>query len=76
MPPVPRVSGREAIRAFQRAGWTVHRVRGSHHVLKGPTGRRVSVPVHANRTLPVGTIDAIIDEADLTVEQFIAMLRG
>ncbi|MGH2616540.1 MAG: type II toxin-antitoxin system HicA family toxin [Thermomicrobiales bacterium] len=76
MPQVPRVSGREVIRALERAGWYVHRVRGSHHIVKAPDGRRTSVPVHGNRTLPIGTLEGIIDEAEMTVEEFAAMLRG
>ncbi len=36
MPKLPRVSGREAIRAFRRAGWEVARQRGSHVVLTKP----------------------------------------
>lgn len=32
MPKLPRVSGREAIRAFQKTGWDVARQRGSHVV--------------------------------------------
>ncbi|HVP05237.1 MAG TPA: hypothetical protein VMT90_06135 [Dehalococcoidia bacterium] len=28
------------------------RIRGSHHILADSTGRRVSVPVHAARTIP------------------------
>lgn len=76
MPPLPRVSGKEIVRAFGRSGWTLHRVRGSHHVLKAPDGRRVSVPVHADETLPLGTIGGIIGDAGMSVEEFVAMLRG
>lgn len=36
MPELPRISGREAVRAFQRAGWEVARQRGSHVVLTKP----------------------------------------
>jgi predicted RNA binding protein YcfA (HicA-like mRNA interferase family) len=64
------------IRALERAGWYLHRVRGSHHILKAPDGRRVSVPVHGNRTLAIGTIEGIIEQAELTVEEFEALLRG
>jgi predicted RNA binding protein YcfA (HicA-like mRNA interferase family) len=76
MPPIPRVSGKEVVRAFLRSGWEIHRVRGSHHVLKATDGRRVSVPVHADETLPVGTIGGIIDDAGIGVDEFVAMLRG
>jgi predicted RNA binding protein YcfA (HicA-like mRNA interferase family) len=32
MPKLPSISGEEAARAFQRAGWEVARQRGSHVV--------------------------------------------
>lgn len=76
MPPTPRVSGREIVRALERAGWYVHRVRGSHHILKAPDGRRTSVPVHGNTTLPIGTVEGIIDQVEMPVEEFVAMLQG
>jgi len=41
---------------------------------RGPPTRGVSVPVHRNKTLPKGTLRAIISEAGLTVEEFIALL--
>jgi predicted RNA binding protein YcfA (HicA-like mRNA interferase family) len=34
----------------------------------------VSVPVHANKLLPTGTLAAIIDEAGMSAEEFIALL--
>jgi predicted RNA binding protein YcfA (HicA-like mRNA interferase family) len=76
MPPIPRVSGREVIRALERAGWYLHRVRGSHHIMKAPDGRRVSIPVHGNRTIPIGTLEGIIEQAEMSVQEFETLLRG
>lgn len=70
MPPIPRLSGRGIIRALVRAGWVVDRIRGSHDVLVSPDGRRGVVPVHGAVTLPVGTIEGIIDQTGLTVSEF------
>ena len=36
----------EVERLFRKHGWTVDRVRGSHHVFKSPTGQVFIVPVH------------------------------
>lgn len=45
MPKLPRVSGREASRVFQKAGWDVARQRGSHVVLiKSGSIYTLSVP--------------------------------
>jgi predicted RNA binding protein YcfA (HicA-like mRNA interferase family) len=34
----------------------------------------VSVPVHGNREIPIGTLSAILDQAGLSVEEFAALL--
>ena len=35
---------------------------------------RVVVPVHAGRTLKLGTLNAILEDADVSVEEFVAAL--
>ncbi len=46
MPKLPRVSGREAVRVFQKAGWDVARQRGSHVVLiKSGSIYTLSIPL-------------------------------
>jgi predicted RNA binding protein YcfA (HicA-like mRNA interferase family) len=74
MPPVPRVSGREIVRALRSAGWKLERIQGSHHVMLAPDGRVVSVPVHGAKTLPLGTTKGVIDKTGLTVEEFTKLL--
>jgi predicted RNA binding protein YcfA (HicA-like mRNA interferase family) len=72
---LPALRPQEVVRALNRAGFTVHRIKGSHHHLRHPDDARlkVSVPVH-NRDLPVGTLRAIIRQAGLTVEEFLDFL--
>jgi predicted RNA binding protein YcfA (HicA-like mRNA interferase family) len=76
MPRLPVVDGRSVIRALERAGFHVIRTKGSHHFLRrdGAAIRSVTVPVHRNRDLPPGTLRAVIDQAGLSVEAFIALL--
>jgi len=67
--PVRRVSGREAIKKLERAGWTLARRRGSHMMLTHPDYRwTLSVPDH--RELGPGLLRKLIRQAELTVEQF------
>lgn len=47
----PSVNGRELINALEKAGFEVIRIKGSHHFLKHPDGRRTSVPVHGPETI-------------------------
>ena len=69
MPGLPVVSGAEAVKAFERAGWRVDRQRGSHVVMiKAGSIASLSVPQH--RELAPGTLRALIRAAGMTVEQF------
>lgn len=75
MPELPSVSGKQAIAAFQSLGFSLDRVRGSHHVLKRPGHRyHLTIQVHANRPLPKGTLRSVIRDAGVTVDQFVEAL--
>jgi len=76
MPRLPIVDGRQALRALERAGFQIIRPKGSHHFVRrtGASVRSVTIPVHGNRDLAPGTLRAIIDQAGLSVEEFIALL--
>lgn len=67
---LPRVSGREAVKALGKIGYVVDRQRGSHIVLRHatPPYRRLTVPDHAE--IAKGTLRSIIRQAGLTVEEF------
>lgn len=72
-PRLPRVSGREAVSAFERAGWVVQRQSGSHVILRHPVQRyNLSIPLHPS--LKPGTLRSLIRKAGMTVEEFIALL--
>jgi len=73
MPKLPRISGREAVRAFEKAGWEVARQRGSHVVLtKSGSIYTLSIPLH--RVLGPGLLREQIRKAELTIEEFIDLL--
>lgn len=72
MPSLPRISGREAIRALERLGFVVVRQRGSHVILRRGSAGCV-VPDH--RELKVGTLGGVLRQAGVTAEEFIAVLR-
>ena len=75
MSKLPTVTGREAIRAFQGYGFSVARIKGSHHIMKKEGHRyRLSVVVHGNKNLKPGTLSDLIKAAGLTVDEFIALL--
>ncbi len=62
-----QVSGKELAKAVQRAGWTLDRIKGSHHVYIKPGRReRLIIPIHGSRPLKVGLLRALMKIADLT----------
>jgi predicted RNA binding protein YcfA (HicA-like mRNA interferase family) len=73
---LPRISGREAVSAFRKLGYEFDRQRGSHMILRhtSPPHRRLTVPDH--REVAKGTLRALIREAGITVEDFIAIVRS
>ena len=74
-PKLPRVDCRQLIRALKRAGFEERRQRGSHlHMRRAADGKRVTVPVHHGRTVPVGTLRAILRDADISVDEFLKLL--
>jgi predicted RNA binding protein YcfA (HicA-like mRNA interferase family) len=73
MSKLPVVSGSEAVKAFQRAGWRADRQRGSHSVmLKAGHIASLSIPQH--RELAPGTLRSLIRAAGMTVDEFAALL--
>ena len=75
MAALPRVSGREAVAAFERAGFAVRRRRASHIVLtKAGFPQTLSVPDH--REVRMGTLRGLIRKAGLTVDEFVVLLRA
>ena len=74
MPKLPVISGPEAVKALQRAGFVVRRQSGSHVVLSSGE-RTISVPVHGGRDLKPGTLRSIIRDAGLTADDLRRLLE-
>ncbi|MEE8394110.1 MAG: type II toxin-antitoxin system HicA family toxin [Rhodospirillales bacterium] len=75
MAKLPRVSGKDALRALERLGFVQVRQRGSHAVLRksGPEGTiGCVVPLHPE--LAVGTLRGILRQAGVEPESFIKVL--
>ena len=65
-------SGSDAVRKFERAGWTVARRRGSHVMLvKSGYEYTLSIPQHDE--LGPGLLRKLIRQAALSVEEFNAL---
>jgi predicted RNA binding protein YcfA (HicA-like mRNA interferase family) len=61
------VSGKQLVRVLKGWGWTLQRIKGSHHHFVHPTrSNPVVVPVHGNKTLKPKTQRSIMKAAGLT----------
>ena len=67
------LSGKDAVKTFQKAGWQKLGQVGSHVVMIKP-GVRVNLSIPQHRELSVGTLRALIRNSGLTVEEFLELL--
>jgi predicted RNA binding protein YcfA (HicA-like mRNA interferase family) len=75
MPKIPSLTARKVIQALKRAGFVEDRQKGSHLILIHPeTMARAVIPVHRGRTIKEPLLRAIIRDAELSVDQFLALL--
>ncbi|MBC8204071.1 type II toxin-antitoxin system HicA family toxin [bacterium] len=70
-PKLPVVTSRQLIRALKKAGFVIHRQKGSHIHMKHeePPMIVISVPYH-NVDIKKGTLRRILKDAKLSVNQF------
>ncbi len=71
---LPRLSGREVVRAFESLGWEQVRQSSSHMILVRE-GNRATLSVPEHREVAAGTLRTLIRSAGLTVEEFAEAVR-
>jgi predicted RNA binding protein YcfA (HicA-like mRNA interferase family) len=71
---LPRLKGKELVRALERAGFAVNRSRGSHVFLRHPDGRTTTVPMHSGETIGPGLLRAILRDVELSAEELAGLL--
>ena len=62
-------SGSDAVRKFQKAGWSVSRQKGSH-VMLTKTGYQWTLSIPQHKELGPGLLRKLIRQAELTVKIF------
>jgi predicted RNA binding protein YcfA (HicA-like mRNA interferase family) len=69
---LPALKPKVVIKALERHGFYVHHTTGSHYILKKGS-LRVTIAYHSKDLKP-RTLASIIDQAGLTVEEFLDLL--
>jgi predicted RNA binding protein YcfA (HicA-like mRNA interferase family) len=67
------ISGKDAVKAFEKAGWYKVGQVGSHVVMSKP-GIRVNLSIPQHKELAPGTLRALIRHAGISVEDFLDLL--
>lgn len=75
MPKLPVIKVRELIRVLNTLGFFEHHRVGSHAQFKHSDGRRTTIPVHYGKDVKKGMLGAILNDINLTAEEFILILR-
>lgn len=71
MPKLPRISGKEAVRIFEKIGYKVVRQKGSHIRMIHYTDRnRTPLTVPDHKELGVGLLRKLVRDSKLTTEEF------
>lgn len=70
MAKLPKLSGREVVRAFESLGWVKVRQSGSHMILV-QEGHEATLSVPDHKEVAMGTLRSLIRSAGLTVDAFV-----
>ena len=73
MPSLPILSGRKAVRVFEKLGWQVARQRGSH-IIMVKEGEMTTLSIPDHKEVAKGTLRSLIRAAGITVDEFTAQL--
>jgi len=72
---VPTLPYDRVVRALQRAGWVVVRQQGSHiRLQKHSDDKTLKITVPAHRPIKRSTLSHILKQAQLSVDDFLALL--
>ncbi|NJL84495.1 MAG: type II toxin-antitoxin system HicA family toxin [Chloroflexaceae bacterium] len=74
MSKLPSPTGEQLIRGLRKAGFVVARIKGSHHILIHPDGRRTVVPVHSGENIGSGLLSQILRDCNITKDELRSLL--
>jgi len=67
---LPVISGKEAVKAFEKDGWKVIRRAKSRHVIMKKEGMPTTLSIPDHRVLDRGLLRALIRDAYISVKRF------
>ncbi|MDO8656922.1 MAG: type II toxin-antitoxin system HicA family toxin [Nanoarchaeota archaeon] len=67
---IPLLSSKEVCKFLEKEGFEFIRQKGSHRFYRHSDGRTTVVPVHTNRDIKRGLLKGILDEIQMSREEF------
>ncbi len=67
---LPLITGEKLCKIASKLGFHMAHQTGSHTVWKHPDGRTTTIPIHPGRDLPRGLIRKILNDLDLSVNDY------
>jgi len=74
MTKLPQIKPKKIEKVLGKLGFIPRPGKGSHVVFKHPDGRRTVIPIH-NRPIRIGTLRAILRQIELSIENFLELLK-
>jgi len=69
---IPTVSGKKLLAILRKHGFVAIRQHGSHVRVTSMDGKcKTVVPIHANRDLPKGTLKNILNDLNISTDDFL-----
>ena len=62
------------VAALERLGFSLARQSGSHMIYKNASGKRVTIPFHAHKTLHPKLLKSILRDADISPDDLKSLL--
>ncbi len=75
MPKFPVIKTGKLIKVLKKKGFFIYHRVGSHTQFKHVDGRRTTIPVHAGKEIPCGTLRAILNDIKISPKEFIDILK-
>lgn len=74
MPKLPAVADKDVVRALKSLGFFEQRQKGSHIMMAHTDGRKTIVALHSGKTIPKGTLLAILRDIQTSREELLKAL--
>ena len=74
---LPTIKANDLIRILKKDGFIMVHQKGSHATFKHPSAqKRVTIPIHPGKDLKRGLLKGILNDLNLTNEEFLTRLRS